>query len=160
MPSFDVVSEINSHELTNSVDQANRTIDTRYDFKGVEAKFSYSDPVVNIEAESEMHVRQMVDLLLGAFTKRGVDVKCLDFSDTQISGKLYKKVVTVRQGLDKEQGKKLVKLIKDSKMKVQAAIQGEQVRVTGKKRDDLQEVIQMLRQSDFEMPLQFNNFRD
>ncbi len=160
MPSFDIVSEVDGHEITNSVDQANRILDTRFDFKGVEASFSYAEPTVTMKAESEMHLRQMTDMLLGAFTKRGVDVKCLDFGSIEHSGKSYHQTVNVRQGLDKEQAKKLVKLIKESKLKVQPAVQGDQVRVTGKKRDDLQQVIQMLKQADFEMPLVPKNFRD
>lgn len=161
MPSFDVVSEVDMHELTNAVDQANRELDTRFDFRGVDANYEKSgDNQINLTADADFQLAQMVEILKMKMLKRNIDVKCLEVKDHYGSGKQVKQEVVVRQGLDKEQAKKVVKLIKDAKLKVQAAIQGEQVRITGKKRDDLQECIAMLRQADVGMPLQYNNFRD
>jgi uncharacterized protein YajQ (UPF0234 family) len=149
MPSFDVVSEVEMHELTNAVDNANREVGTRFDFRGADAKFSQSGTDLTLEAESEFQLKQMMDILVQKLVKRGVDTDCLD------RGK-----VTIRQGIDKDSAKKLVKIIKDAKLKVQAAIQGEQVRVTGKKRDDLQQVIAVLKEQKLGIPLQYINFRD
>ncbi len=161
MPSFDIVSEIDLHELTNAVDQANRELTTRYDFRGVEASFEKSgESQIVMTADADFQLTQMIEMLKGKMVKRGIDVKCLEVKDHYGSGKHVKQDVIVRQGLEKDQAKKIVKLIKDEKLKVQSAIQGEQVRVTGKKRDDLQTVIAFLRETDLEMPLQFNNFRD
>lgn len=161
MPSFDVVSEVEKQTLTNAVDQANRVITTRYDFKGVEASFERSsDFVVTIIAEGEFQIGQMFDVLGAALMKNSIDLSCVDREKMRISGKLVKQDLTVRNGLDSDMCKKVVKMIKDKKMKVQAQIQGEQVRVTGKKRDDLQAVMAMLKGADIGMPLQFNNFRD
>ena len=161
MPSFDIVSEVDLHELSNSVDQANRELTTRYDFRGVDASFEQSgDTQIMMTSDADFQLVQMLEMLKTKMVKRGIDVKCLEVKDHYGSGKQVKQEVTVRQGLDKEQAKKIVKMIKDAKLKVQPAIQGEQVRVTGKKRDDLQQVIAMLREADTEMPLQYNNFRD
>jgi len=160
MPSFDVVSEVDKHVLTNAVDQANRVVTNRFDFKGVDASFERNDFQVLITAEADFQVQQMLDMLKSSLHKNGIDIKCLDEGEPQTSGKQVKQTITVRTGLDTELAKKIVKLIKDAKLKVQAQIQSDQVRVTGKKRDDLQEVIAMLREADIDMPLQFTNFRD
>ena len=160
MPSFDVVSEVDHHELSNALDQANREIGTRYDFKGSNARIEQTDNQLTLEAESEFQVKQMVPILKEKMSKRGIDVDCLEFGEIVEMNKRARQPVTVREGLDKELARKMVKLIKDSKLKVQAAIQGEQLRVTGKKRDDLQQVMQNLREAGLGIPLQFNNFRD
>ena len=160
MPSFDVVSEVDHHELSNALDQANREIGTRYDFKGSNARIEQTDNQLTLEAESEFQVKQMVPILKEKMSKRGIDVDCLEFGEIVEMNKRARQPVTVREGLDKDLARKMVKLIKDSKLKVQAAIQGEQLRVTGKKRDDLQQVMQNLREAGLGIPLQFNNFRD
>lgn len=160
MPSFDVVSEVDKHSLTNAVDQANRVVANRFDFKGVDAKFERNDFVVTIIAEADFQVAQMLDMLKSAMHKTGIDIQCLDEGELTASGKQVKETVTVRTGLDSELSKKIVKLVKDSKLKVQAQIQSDQVRVTGKKRDELQDAIQLLKEAPIDMPLQFTNFRD
>ena len=160
MPSFDVVSEVDKHELSNALDQANREIGTRYDFKGSNARIEQSGNLLNLEAESEFQVKQMIPILKEKMSKRGIDIECLEFGDVVEMNKRARQPVTVREGLDKDLARKMVKLVKDSKLKVQAAIQGEQLRVTGKKRDDLQQVMQLLRSAGLGIPLQFNNFRD
>ncbi|MGH1486252.1 MAG: YajQ family cyclic di-GMP-binding protein [Cellvibrionaceae bacterium] len=160
MPSFDIVSEVDKHILTNAVDQANRIITTRFDFKGVDAKFERNDFVVTVWAEVDFQLQQMLDMLQSALVKNNIDIKCLDIAEPKPLGKQVRQEVTVRTGLESLLAKKIVKLIKDKKLKVQSQIQGDQVRVTGKKRDDLQQVIAMLREEKLEMPLQFNNFRD
>lgn len=160
MPSFDVVSEIDHHELKNALDQANREIGTRYDFKGSGAGIEQSGNDLTLEAEAEFQVKQMIPILKEKMSKRGIDVDCLEFGDIVEMNKRARQPVKVREGLDKDLARKMVKLIKDSKLKVQAAIQGEQLRVTGKKRDDLQQVMQTLREAGLGIPLQFNNFRD
>lgn len=160
MPSFDVVSDVDKQTLTNAVDQANRVVVNRFDFKGVDAKFERSEFQLTLVAEAEFQVEQMLDILKGTLHKSGIDISCLKVDKPQTSGKQVKQQVLVRTGLDTELSKKIVKLIKDSKMKVQAQIQSDQVRVTGKKRDDLQEVMQLLREAKIEMPLQYTNFRD
>ena len=160
MPSFDIVSEVDKHILTNAVDQANRVIDTRFDFKGVDAKFERKEFEVTLWADVDFQLEQMLDMLKTTLIKNKIDIKCLDIGDMQPLGKQVKQSVIVRTGLESLLAKKIVNLIKEKKLKVQAQIQGEQVRVTGKKRDDLQQVMAMLREQDLEMPLQFNNFRD
>ncbi len=160
MPSFDVVSEVDKHELSNALDQANREIGTRYDFKGSNARIEQSGNLLNLEAESEFQVKQMIPILKEKMAKRGIDVECLEFGDVVEMNRRARQPVTVREGLDKELARKMVKLVKDSKLKVQAAVQGEQLRVSGKKRDDLQQVMQILRSAGLGIPLQFNNFRD
>ena len=160
MPSFDVVSEVDHHELSNALDQANREIGTRYDFKGSNARIEQTGNQLTLEAESEFQVKQMAPILKEKMSKRGIDVECLEFGEIVEMNKRARQPVTVREGLDRDLARKMVKLIKDSKLKVQAAIQGEQLRVTGKKRDDLQQVMQNLRGAGLGIPLQFNNFRD
>ncbi len=160
MPSFDVVSEVDSHEVTNAVDQANRELKTRFDFRGVEAKFERNDEVVRVTAEAEIQLDQMMDILRQKMIKRSIDPNVMDIGDQEHIGKLLHKNVRIQQGIESLLAKKIVKMIKDKKMKVQAAIQGEKVRVTGKKRDDLQQVMAMLKEADIDVPLQFDNFRD
>jgi len=160
MPSFDVVSELDMHEVANAIDQANREVTTRFDFKGIDAKFEQKDNIVSIIAEADFHIKQMSEIFILKLTKRGIDIQCLEYGDIKISGKEAKQEVTLKQGIDTDLGKKITKLIKDKKLKVQASIQGDKVRVTGKNRDDLQECIATLRESKLELPLQFNNFRD
>lgn len=161
MPSFDVVSEVDSHELSNALDQANREIGTRFDFKNVDAKYEAKDDQhIELSAEADFQLQQMLVILKLKMAKRSIDVACLEIGDPQITGQRVHQMVTVRQGLDTPLAKKMVKLIKEKKLKVQAAIQGDKLRVTGKKRDDLQTVIAFLKDTDVELPLQFNNFRD
>ena len=160
MPSFDIVSELDMHEVTNAVDQANREIQQRYDFKGVKADFALQDETVTLTAEVDFQLQQMVDVLRAKLTARKIDIKCMEIKDPDVSGVKATQQVLLRQGLDQTMCKKITKLIKESKLKVQAQIQGEKVRVTGKKRDDLQDAIALLRESDVELPLQYNNFRD
>ncbi|WP_207062605.1 YajQ family cyclic di-GMP-binding protein [Motiliproteus sp. SC1-56] len=160
MPSFDVVSELDMHEVSNAVDQANREIGTRYDFKGVDASFELGDSEVNLTAEVDFQLQQMLEILRNKLVSRKIDIKALEVKDHVTSGMKVKQQVLLKQGLDQPTAKKIVKLIKDQKLKVQAAVQGEQVRVTGKKRDDLQQTMAVLREADIDLPLQFNNFRD
>ena len=160
MPSFDVVSEVNHHELANAVDQANREVSTRFDFKGTGSNFELSDQLITMNTESEFQLQQMFDMLCTRMVKRGVDIACLDKGDPVIQAKTATQVITVREGIESADARKMVKMIKDRKMKVQAAIQGDQLRVTGKKRDDLQTVITLLKEEKFGLPLQFKDFRD
>ncbi len=160
MPSFDVVSEVDGHQLTNAVDQANRVVNTRFDFKGIEASFERDDYVVKLTAEAEFQLQQMVDILRATLIKCSIDPECMEVGDVSLSGKLSKQSVQIKQGLDQPMTKKIVKMVKDMKLKVQAQVQGDQVRVTGKKRDELQQVMAMLRDAEIGLPLQFNNFRD
>ena len=161
MPSFDVVSELDKHEVTNAVDNAIKDLDRRYDLKGKGSfEFKEKDLTVNLTAEADFQLEAMVEILKLALIKRKIDAQCLELKDPYASGKVMKQEATLKEGIDKELAKKIVAHIKEAKLKVQAAIQGEQVRVTGKKRDDLQEAIAALRGHEFGMPLQFNNFRD
>ena len=160
MPSFDVVSEVDHHELSNAIDQANREIGTRYDFKGSNARVEHSGNDLTLEAESEFQLKQMAPILKEKMSKRGIDVDCLEFGDIVEMNKRARQPLRVREGLDKDIARKMVKRVKDSKLKVQAAIQGAQLRVTGTQRDALQQVMQILREGGFGIPLQFNNFRD
>ncbi|NIN35292.1 MAG: YajQ family cyclic di-GMP-binding protein [Gammaproteobacteria bacterium] len=160
MPSFDIVSEIDMHELSNSIDQANREITNRFDFKGTNSRVELKENIITLVAPAEFQIKQIEDILTTKMSKRGIDIKCLEKGEVTENINEAKKAITVRQGIDKELAKTLVKLVKDTKLKVQSSIQGEQVRVTGKKRDDLQEVIQMLKNSKLDFPLQFTNFRD
>jgi cyclic-di-GMP-binding protein len=161
MPSFDVVSEVDTHELGNAIDQAVREVSTRFDLKGADAKIELKDSVIKIEAENEFQLKQISPIIYTKLGKRDIDIRCLEKSKAEPRGKRAYQDITVKQGIDKEDAKKIVKLVKEMKVKVQAAIQGEQVRITGKKRDDLQQVMALLKASDkLEMALQFNNFRD
>jgi uncharacterized protein YajQ (UPF0234 family) len=159
MPSFDVVSELDKHELTNALDNAGKELERRFDLKG-KCSFEPKDKSVTLTAEADFMLEQMLDILRSNLIKRKIDIQCMELKDAYPSGKVVKQEVNFREGIDKDLAKKIVGLITDRKMKVQAAIQGEQVRVTGKKRDDLQEVIAMLRGESLGMPVQFNNFRD
>jgi len=160
MPSFDTVSEVDLQEVRNAVDQAHRVIDTRFDFKGVDAGFEQNESEITLKAEQEFQLQQMLDILREKLAKRGVDVTAMDVKDAQISLNHATQVVLIKQGIESDIAKKMVKDIKSSKIKVQAQIQGEQVRVTGKKRDDLQKVMSLLREESYGVPLQFKNFRD
>lgn len=160
MPSFDTVSEVDHHELANAIDQVNREIGTRYDFKGSNAHVELSGNQLTLEAESSFQIKQISPILNEKMSKRGIDLACLDYAEVVEMNKRARQLVQIKEGLDKEIARKAIKLIKDSKLKVQAAIQGEQVRVTGKKRDDLQQVMQLLKEANLGIPLQFNNFRD
>ena len=161
MPSFDAVSEVELHELNNAVDQANRELSTRYDFRGVEASFQRQEATVELTAEADIQLDQMMDILRSKLVARKIDVRVIDLQDVRHRGKLLHQTVVIRQGIETDLARKIVKMIKDKKMKVQAAIQGDKVRVTGKKRDDLQQVMAMLKAAEeIDQPLQFNNFRD
>lgn len=161
MPSFDVVSKADLHEVANAVDQTNRELGTRFDFKDTGAKVELSEAVITAQAPSRFQIEQLLDVLRTRLAKRGVDLKALDYGKVVEAGQRATQTITVRQGIDAEHARKLVKRIKDSKLKVQAAIQGDALRVSGKSRDDLQAVIALLRKlEDFDLPLQFVNFRD
>ncbi len=160
MPSFDIVSELDSVETKNSVENANRQLSTRFDFKGVDASFEFVENTVVIKAEAEFQLQQMQSILRDACSKRGVDTSALDGQKIEKSGKTCKQTITFKQGIDQELAKKMIKLIKEQKFKVQTAIQGDKLRITGKKRDDLQSVMAFLRSENFGQPIQFNNFRD
>jgi uncharacterized protein YajQ (UPF0234 family) len=160
MPSFDVVSEFDSHELTNAVDQAVRELGQRFDFKGSDATFELEDTTVTMSAPADFQLKQMLEILKMRIAKRGIDVACIEVKDPVVNLAKAKQLVVLKQGIDADTGRKVSRLLKDSKLKVQAQIQGDKVRVTGKKRDDLQEAIAFLRKADVDVPLQFNNFRD
>ena len=160
MPSFDIVSEIDKVELKNAVDNSTRELSTRFDFRGVEASFTLNKEVVKVAAEADFQINQMMDIFRGNLAKRGVDARAMDLKDIVHSGKTFSQDVEFKQGIDSLTAKKLVKSIKDSKIKVQAAIQGDKIRVTGKKRDDLQAVMALVRESELGQPFQFENFRD
>ena len=160
MPSFDIVSEVEMHEMTNAVDQAAREIGNRFDFKGVDASFELKDNTVTLTAEVDFQIQQMLDILQTKMVKRGIDISSLKTADVETVGQKAIMHATVQQGIESETARKIVKQVKDQKMKVQVAIQGDKLRVTGKKRDDLQAVIAMLRDENYGIPLQYNNFRD
>jgi uncharacterized protein YajQ (UPF0234 family) len=160
MPSFDIVSEFDPHELTNAVDQASREVGQRFDFKGTNAKFELKEAVVTLSAPADFQLKQMIEILKLKLSKRGIDVACLKIDEPVITGQTAKQVATLRQGIDTELGKKIQRQIKDSKLKVQAAIQDKQVRITGKSRDDLQEAIALVKKGGYDLPLQFTNLRD
>jgi uncharacterized protein YajQ (UPF0234 family) len=160
MPSFDVVSEIDTHELTNAVDQAVRELGQRFDFKGTDSRFELEETTVTMIAPADFQLKQMLEILKLKMAKRGIDVACLEVKDPEINLARAKQLAILKHGIDADTGRKVSRLIKDSKLKVQAQIQGEKVRVIGKKRDDLQEAIAFLRKAEVGVPLQFNNFRD
>jgi len=161
MPSFDIVSEVNQVEVRNALDQANKEISTRFDFKGSDARVEYSDKTLTLYADDEFKLKQVNDVLIGKFAKRNVDVRSLKYGDPEkVSGNKVKQAVTLRTGVDQELAKKIVRTIKDSKLKVQASIQGDAVRITGAKRDDLQSAIALVRKTVTDYPLQYENFRD
>ena len=160
MPSFDVVSDFDAHEANNAVDQANREVNTRFDFKGTGSKYSLDTNVVTLISQSDFQLQQMLDILQQKIAKRGIDVGCIQAEEPIVTGSEAKQNVTLRRGIPTDLARDLVKRIKQSKLKVQAAIQGEKLRVTGKKRDDLQAIIAMLKDSGVDLPLQYENFRD
>jgi uncharacterized protein YajQ (UPF0234 family) len=160
MPSFDAVSEIDRHELKNGVDQASRELENRFDFRNTGAKITLADLLITLEAPTEFQVRQLFEILTEKLARRKIDVRAMTPEKPEVAVHQTRQKIVLKHGVDSENAKKIVKLIKDSKLKVQASIQGQQVRVTGKKRDDLQAVMQMLRKSELELPLQFTNFRD
>ncbi len=160
MPSFDVISEVDKHELTNAVDTANRELGNRFDFKGSDARFELDEFVVTQSAPSDFQLKQMLDILRGRLVTRGIDIRCLDIADPEINLAQAKQKITVKQGIEQKIAKKIVAAIKDAKLKVEAQINGDKLRITGKKRDDLQTAIALLKSTEFELPLQFENFRD
>lgn len=160
MPSFDIVCELDQHEITNAVDQASREVGNRFDFKGSNATFDLKDDKIKLKAEADFQLKQMVEILCNKLTKRGIDLGHMEVADPVIQHKTAEQLVTMKQGITAEIAKKIVKLIKDKKFKVQASIQGEQVRVTGKKLDELQEVIAFFKEEKVGLPLQFGNYRD
>ncbi|MGE4370172.1 MAG: YajQ family cyclic di-GMP-binding protein [Burkholderiaceae bacterium] len=160
MPSFDVVSEVDKHELVNAVDQANRELGNRFDFKGVDARFELEGYVITQSAPSVFQLNQMVDILRGRLSARDIDVRCLELDDPLENVAGARRKITVRQGMEQSVSKKLIGQLKSAKLKVEAQINGDKLRVSGKKRDDLQAAIALLRKSDVDLPLQFNNFRD
>lgn len=160
MPSFDVVSEVDKHELVNAVDQANRELTTRFDFKGVAAKFELEGDVISQSAPSEFQLGQMTDILRARMAARQIDTKSLDFGDVETNVAGARQKITVKQGIEQKIAKQIAAKLKEAKLKVDSQINGDKLRVTGKKRDDLQDAIALLKKSDFELPLQFDNFRD
>lgn len=160
MPSFDVVSEFDVQEARNAVDQASREVNQRFDFKGTGSSYEFDNPVVTMKSQSDFQLQQMTDILHQKLSKRGIDIACIEASEPEITGSEARQRLTLRSGIDTELARKLVKMVKQSKLKVQAAIQGDQVRVSGKKRDDLQAAIKLFREADIELPLQYENFRD
>jgi uncharacterized protein YajQ (UPF0234 family) len=160
MPSFDVVSELNNVDVRHAVDNANRELSTRFDFRGVEASIEFKDESVVLTAEGDFQLQQLQDILRTSCSKRNVDTRAMKVNPKQHTGKTHKQVIEFKQGIDQETAKRMVKLIKDKKLKVQASIQGDQLRVTGKKRDDLQTAMSTLKAEDLPLPIQFTNFRD
>ena len=160
MPSFDVVSDFDAHEASNGVDQANREVTTRFDFKGTGSKYELDGQVVSLTTQSDFQLKQMLDILREKLSRRGVDVGCIDEQAPELSGSEARQKVILKRGIEAETARRLVKMVKGSKLKVQAAIQGDKLRISGKKRDDLQAVIAMLKKADVDLPLQYENFRD
>jgi uncharacterized protein YajQ (UPF0234 family) len=160
MPSFDVVSEVDHHELTNGVDQANREVATRFDFKGTGSNFVLDGATITLYTQSEFQLQQMYDVLCTRLVRRGVDIACLQREEPVIQARTATQAIGIREGIDAAEAKAMVRMIKDSKLKVQTAIQGPQLRVTGKKKDDLQQVIALLKGASLQVPLQFRNYRN
>jgi cyclic-di-GMP-binding protein len=160
MPSFDTVSELNAHEVTNAVDQANRELAQRFDFKDTGARFDLKEFTVTLHAEVDFQLKQMLEILKVRLAKRGIDLVCLEVKESQTNLAAAQQEVILKHGIDQETGKKIMRIVKDSKLKVQAGLQGDKVRITGKQRDDLQAAMALLRAAKVEVPLQFNNFRD
>jgi len=160
MPSFDVISEVDKHELTNAVDQANRELGNRFDFKGQDASYTLDDSVITLGAPSEFQLQQMLDILRGRLVARKIDIRALDAGEVETNLAGARQKITVKQGIEQAVAKKLVGLLKAAKLKVEAQINGDKLRVSGKKRDDLQSAMAVLRKADVELPLQFDNFRD
>ncbi len=160
MPSFDAVSEVDHHEIANAVDQANREVGTRFDFKGTDSEFEHQGNAVTLKTQSDFQLQQMLDMLYAKLAKRGIDLQATETDEPVIMAKTATQTLHIREGIDQATGKKIVRTLKDSKLKVQPSLQGDQVRVTGKKRDDLQAAIALLKETEFDLPLQFTNFRD
>ena len=160
MPSFDVVSDFDAHEARNGVDQASREVNTRFDFKGTGSKFELDEQVITMTSQSDFQLQQMLDILRQKLAKRGIDLACLEEKEPEFSGNEARQQIILRKGIDSDLARKLVKMVKSSKLKVQAAIQGDKLRISGKKRDDLQAAIAFLKEADIELPLQYENFRD
>ena len=161
MSSFDIVSEVDMHELNNALDQSNREVGTRFDFKGIDASFELdNDSNIKVSAEADFQIQQMLEILRSKMVKRGIDIKSLEEGDVQLVGQKANMIVTVQQGIEADIARKIVKAVKQAKLKVQTAIQGEKLRVTGKKRDDLQQVMALLKDGSYGVPLQYDNFRD
>ncbi|MBL4582251.1 MAG: YajQ family cyclic di-GMP-binding protein [Gammaproteobacteria bacterium] len=161
MPSFDIVSEVDMHELNNALDQSNREVGTRFDFKGTDASFELNkDSDIVVSAEADFQIQQMLEILRSKMIKRGIDIKSLKEGEVQLVGQKASMIVAVQQGVEADIARKIVKAVKEAKLKVQTAIQGEKLRVTGKKRDDLQQVMALLKDGSFGVPLQYDNFRD
>ncbi|MGH8051365.1 MAG: YajQ family cyclic di-GMP-binding protein [Arenimonas sp.] len=160
MPSFDIVSEIDKHEFANALDTANRELGTRFDFKGSDAKFDVDGFVITQRAPSDFQLKQMLDILRARLIARGIDIRCMEVGDVETNLAEARQKVTIKQGIEQKIAKKIVGIIKDAKLKVEAQINGEKLRVSAKKRDDLQDVMALLKKSDIELPLQFENFRD
>ncbi|NCO18810.1 MAG: YajQ family cyclic di-GMP-binding protein [Gammaproteobacteria bacterium] len=160
MPSFDIVSEVDHHEIANAIDQANREVTTRFDFKGTDSSYELDENRIKLATESEFQLQQMIDIVYAKLAKRGVDLDCVESDDPVLMAKTATRTLTIREGIEADLARQIVKIIKGSKIKVQAAVQGDQVRVTGKKRDDLQGAIALLKEQSFGQPLQFKNFRE
>lgn len=160
MPSFDIVSNVDQHEVTNAVDQANREVSTRFDFKDTGSRLEFTKDKITIIAPTDFQLKQVDEILKGKLAKRSVDIRSFEYKDISTNLSEARQVIEVKSGLDQENAKKVIKIIKDAGLKVQASIQGDQIRVTGKKRDDLQEVIALLRQAKTPVALQYENFRD
>ncbi|MFL6581114.1 MAG: YajQ family cyclic di-GMP-binding protein [Burkholderiales bacterium] len=161
MPSFDIVSEVNQVELRNALDQTNKEVTNRFDFKGSDARVEHAEGMLTVFADDQFKLEQVYDVLIGKLTKRGVDIRSLQRGKVEtISGDKVKQVITIKVGIDQELGKKLQKLIKDAKLKLQASIQGDAVRVSGAKKDELQQAIALVRKHVTDFPVQFGNFRD
>jgi uncharacterized protein YajQ (UPF0234 family) len=160
MPSFDVVSEFDAHEASNAIDQANREVGTRFDFKGTGSKYVLEDQLITLTSQADFQLQQMLDILRLKLAKRGIDIACMKEEEVEITGSEARQKVILRKGIDTPLARDLVKQIKASKIKVQSSIQGEKLRVSGKKRDDLQAVIALLKDSKTDLPLQYENFRD
>ena len=160
MPSFDIVSEVDLQEVRNALDQCVRELETRFDFKSIDASFEFADSQISLSAEEEFQIAQMLDILKNKLVKRSVDVRCLDPGIIEASGKQKRQKFSLKQGIERENAKLIVKTVKNEKLKVQTQIQGDQVRITGKKRDDLQKVMAIIKELDMDIPIEFSNFRD
>ena len=160
MPSFDIVSNLDQHEIANAVDQANREVSTRFDFKGTTARLEFNKTQITLFAPTDFQLKQVDEILQNKLAKRQVDLRSLEYKEKNVNLNEAKQVIEVKEGIDQDNAKKIVKIIKEHQQKVQAAIQGNQIRVTGKKRDELQEVIAMLKNAKVDVPLQFINFRE
>ena len=160
MPSFDVVSDFDAHEASNGIDQANREVNTRFDFKGTGSKFELDGQLITLTSQSDFQLKQMLDIMRQKLAKRGIDIGCLEEREPELTGNEARQTVLMRKGIESDLARKLVKQVKGSKLKVQTAIQGDKLRISGKKRDDLQAVIALLKESDVGLPLQYENFRD